>query len=120
MPSKYSRSGNTDEALTIPATDCRELLGSTINANRHFWLRSVWVYNSHATDATVVQIYDQDETVATAANERLVMRIPALTLQVIDLPAPGIKFYTNITAACTGGTVAVYQAGCMGYEEGGS
>lgn len=119
MTKRYARSGNTDEALTTPAVDVRELMSAGgFQADRKFWLRFVWVNNSHATDDATVQIYDQDEGVAVAANERLSFLAPALTLTVIEVPAPGERFITNITAAVTNGTVAIYQAGAGGYEEG--
>lgn len=114
-------SGRTDEALTIPATDCRELI-SGLNPDGEkstFWLRWVAIYNSHATDDAVVDIYDQDENVATAANQRLTIVAPAGTTTVVELPAPGMAFTTNLTAAVTGGTVAVYEAAAGGYLEGG-
>lgn len=121
---RYSRSGRNDEVLTTSGADVRELLGvqGSIGAGFHtgrtFWLRSVWVYNSHATDDGVVTLWDQDEAVATAANERLSFPAPAATFTKIDLPAPGLEFVTNLCAAISAGTVAIYQAGASGYEEG--
>jgi len=123
MSKRYARSGNTNEALTIPATDCRELMsvpGGGFHSDRVFWLRHIWAYNSHATDDAVIQVYDEDENAAgaTAALERFSFSVPAGTLGSIDIPAPGIMFVTNITASVTGGTIAIYQAGASGYEEG--
>lgn len=116
---RYPHSGNTDEALTTPAVDCRELLGTGFRqANRTFQCRSIWVYNSHATEDATVQVYDQAEGVAVAANERFAFQVPAQTTVIVEFPAPGMEFRTNITAAVTNGTVAIYQAGASGYEEG--
>jgi len=122
MAKRFARSGNTDEALTTPATDVRELLGAGFrtdpNGNkRSFWLRSVWAYNSHATETSLIQVYDQDEGAASAANERLAFPVPPETYVKIDFPAPGMQFFTNLTAGVTNGTIAIYQAGASGYEE---
>lgn len=117
---RFARGGVTDEALTTSGADVRELLGTGFSqANRDFWLRSVWIYNSHATTDGVVTLWDQAEGVAVAANERFSFPVPAATLTKIDFPAPGLRFLTNICAAVSAGTVAVYQAGASGYEEGG-
>jgi len=123
MAKRYPRSGNTDEALTAPATDVRELLGDGFHTDpngntRKFRLRSVWAYNSHATDTALIQVYDQDEGVAVAANEKFAFPVPPETYVKIDFPAPGYEFFTNLTAAVTNGTIAIYQAGAIGYEEG--
>jgi len=119
MSKRYPRSGNTDEALTTSGVDVRELLGAGFSqANRKFRLRSLWVYNSHAADDGVVTLWDQAEGVAVAVNERLSFPAPASTFTKIDVPAPGLLFETNICAAISAGTVAIYQAGCEGYEEG--
>ena len=118
MSKRYPRSGNTDEALTTSGADVRELLGADIHTGRTFRLRSVWVYNSHATTDGVVTLWDQAEGVAVAANERLAFPAPAATLTKIDIPAPGLEFRTDICAAVSAGTVAIYQAGAVGYEEG--
>lgn len=120
---KYERSGNTDEALTTSGVDVRELLGSGFHADpngnsREFWLRSVWVYNSHAVTDGVVTLWDQAEGAAVAANERFSFPAPAATLTKVDFPAPGLRFITDLCAAISAGTVAIYQAGAIGYERG--
>ena len=121
MSRRYARSGNTDEALTTPAADCRQLLsvpGGGLRLNRTYWAKAIWIYNSHATQTAVVQVYDQAEGAAVAANERLAFPVPPATLEVVEIPSPGLEFKTDITAAVTNGTVAIYQAGASGYEEG--
>lgn len=118
MSKRYPRSGRTDEALTTSAVDVRELLGAGFHAGRTFRLRSVWVYNSHATTDGVVTLWDQAEGVAVAANEIFAFPVPAATLTKIDIPAPGLLFSTNLCGAVSAGTVAIYQAGAVGYEEG--
>lgn len=120
---RYARSGNTDEALTTSGVDVRELLGAGFRADpngntRKYWLRSIWVYNSHAINDGVVTLWDQGEGVAVAANERFSFPAPAATLTKVDFPAPGLEFITNLCAAISAGTVAIYQAGASGYEEG--
>lgn len=114
-------SGNTDEALTTPGADCRELI-SGLNPNGDnatFWCRGIIIYNSHAADDAVVDVYDQDEGVAVAANQRFTIIAPAGTTTVVEFAAPGFAFVTNLTAGTTNGTVAAYEAGAWGYLEGG-
>jgi hypothetical protein len=115
------RSGHSDEALAAPATDVRELIsGADFDGkNCKFWLRGLIIYNSDASQDAVVDIYDQDEGAATAANQRLSIVAPFGTTTIVEFSAPGIEFKTNITAGITGGTVAAYEAGAWGYEEGG-
>lgn len=115
---RYPRSGNSDAALTTPAVQVREVLGEEITPSRYFWLRNLWVLNTSAATAALVQVYDQDEAAATAANERLAFYVPTTTLVSIDFPEPGLRFYTNVCAATTNGTVAIYQCGASGFEEG--
>lgn len=119
MAQRYSRSGNSVEALTTPAADCRAILAvGGFTTGRIFWCKFIWVYNSSAVTDAVIQLFDQDEAVAVAANERFSFIAPKAAGTMIDIPGPGMKFVTNITAATTGGTVAIYQMGCGGYEEG--
>ena len=115
-------SGHNDEDLVLPATDVRELIsGADFDArNVAFWLRSLTIRNYDGANDTVVDIYDQDEGVAVAANQRLSLDIPAGTTAMFDFPSPGIKFVTNITAASTPiSTVAAYEASASGYIDGG-
>jgi len=114
-------SGNTDEALTTPGVDCRELIsGLDINGDAStFWCRGIIIYNSHAADDAVVAVFDQDEAVAVAANQRFTIVAPAGTTTFAEFAAPGFAFHVNMTAGVTGGTVAVYEAGAWGYLEGG-
>jgi len=113
-------SGYNDEALTVPATDVREIVAPAYDLDgrsRVFWLRSVVIANEHATDPAVVEIYDQDEGAATATAQRLTLICPANSTTLYDFPEPGVKFTVNVCAATTGGTVNAYGVTTMGYEE---
>jgi hypothetical protein len=79
-------SGHNDEDLVLPATDVRELIsGADFDArNVAFWLRSLTIRNYDGANDTVVDIYDQDEGVAVAANQRLSLDIPAGTTAMFD------------------------------------
>jgi len=115
-------SGHSDAALVLPATTTNELMTGSNFDGKHviFWLRNITIRNFNAGNATVIDIYDQDEAVAVAANQRLSLDVPAATTAMFDFPAPGIAFYTNLTAASTPiGTIAAYEASASGYEEGG-
>ncbi len=118
---KKAISGNSDEALTIPATDCRELItGADFDGQMAvFHCLGIIVYNSHADTDSVVDIYDQDEAVAVAASQRLTLICPFGVTTMITFPDPGFLFKVNITAAVTGGTIAAYEIGAFGYTTGG-
>jgi len=118
---KRDLSGRSDEALTIPATDCRELIsGADFDGElATFHLLGIIIYNSDGAADAVVDIYDQDEGVAVAANQQFTIVAPFGVTTIVSLDAPGWQFHTNITAATTGGTIAAYEAGAWGYLEGG-
>ena len=119
--SRRDISGRSDEAMTTPGAACREIMsGEDFNGeNCTFHLIFIIIYNSHATDAAVVDIYDQDEAAATAANQRWTIIAAAGSTTVFTLPEPGFLFYTNITAATTGGTIEAYEIAAGGYTVGG-
>ena len=118
---KKAVSGNSDEALTTPGADCRELItGADFDGQLAvFHCLAIWVYNSHASSDAVVDVYDQDEAAATAANQRFTLICPFGVTTMVTFPDPGMLFKVNITAGTTGGTVAAYEAGAMGYTTGG-
>lgn len=115
---RHARSGNTDAALTTSGAGVVELLGADITDDNEFWLREVWVYNSHAATDGIVTLWDQAEGVAVAANERFSFPAPHGVTTQITFAAPGIRFKVDCCAALSAGTVAIYQAGCSGYEDG--
>jgi len=82
-----------------------------------FWLRSLMIYNSHASIDAIVDLYDQDEGAVVAANQRGTIIAPYGTTTVVDFPAPGIAFRTNIGAVLGAGTVAAYECLAWGYKE---
>ncbi len=116
--------GFNDEAMVSPtATECRELI-SDANFDLDgavFWLRYIIIRNSSAAVDGILEVYDQDEAVAVAANKRFEFDVPASTTTVLELPAPGISFKVNITAGLTTnlGTVAAYAIHAGGYLVGG-
>lgn len=113
------RSGNTDAALTTSAAGVVELLGSAITPDRHFWLRELWCYNSHAATDGVLTLWDHDEGAGPDADtERYAVPVLHGVTTHVTFAAPGLRFFINICAAVSAGTVAIYQAGCTGYEEG--
>jgi len=118
MSDRIPVSGYNDEALTVPATDMREIIsGEDFDGEGVvFWLRGMAIGNEHATETAVVELADQDEGALTAANQRGVFICPANATTVFDFPAPGIKFKTNITAATTGGTIGAYGVVAWGYK----
>ena len=113
---RYARSGVTDDALT--ATASKNMMGSGLSSGRKFWLRSIWVTNTHSTDPAWVYIYDEAETTAaTAAAKQLSIPCNQGAVAQMDFPAPGILFTTGVSAVKSGGTFAPYECGCSGYEE---
>lgn len=123
---RFPKSGCTDNALDIPANFVYCLFAkmgnNAITTGRQFWLLNVWVYNSHATTTALIDVYDDaDAAVGAAAQQRLGFSVPPGELVSIDYPEPGLgPFIDNCCAATTNGTVAAYEAGCVGYEIGPS
>ncbi len=113
--------GYNDEAMADPTVDCRELITGAdfANGGQIFWLRYLIVYNSGA--AGVLDVYDQNEGVAVAANQRFAMNVPAASTTVLEIPAPGISFTTCITAGLNGGigTIGAYGIHAGGFVVGG-
>ena len=114
--------GYSDEAMADPTADCRELIsGANFDGNgQEFWLRYIIAIETGGVDA-ILEFYDQNEGVAVGANKRFSVNIPKSTTTTIDIPAPGIKFTTNMTAGVTGGagTLAAYNIHAGGYLVGG-
>jgi len=118
--SQYSRSGVADQALVASDLGVKELLLGGITEGRTFWLRSLWAYNSHATNTGILRLWDQSEGDGLLLNVMIACPLPAHELTMIEWPAPGIPFITNVCASVSAGTVAAYEIGCLGYEVGGS
>lgn len=114
--------GYSDEAMADPTADCRELIsGSDFDGNgQEFWLRYIIAIETGGVDA-ILELYDQNEGVAVAANKRFSVNVPKSTTTMIEFPAPGVKFTTNITAGVNGGsgTLAAYNVHAGGYLVGG-
>lgn len=112
-------SGYNDEALTIPATDMREIIsGEDFDGDAvTFWLRGMSIGNEHATETATVELADQDEAAITAANQRGVFLCPPNATTVFEFSYPGIAFKTNITAATTLGTIGAYGVLAWGVKE---
>jgi len=115
--------GHSDEALADPTVDCRELItGADFDGEEAtFWCRGIVVKNDHAADDAVLSLYDQNEGVAVAANQKGSYDIPAATTVFIEFPAPGKSFLVNIVAGLDGavGTVNAYDISASGYLTGG-
>ncbi len=116
---KREYDGFNDEALADPTADCRELItGADFDGDLGtFWLRYIIIRESGGANDAIVSLYDQDEGVAVAANLRAAFDLPKGTTQIIEFPAPGLSFKTNITAGlvAAAGTVAIGNAHAGGY-----
>ena len=100
-------SGRNDEALTIPATDMREVIsGLDIDGAGMTFALTYLIIANEGTTTAVVEIADQDEAAITAANQRFTVHVAPGDTAIVEFPEPGFKFVTNVTAATTGGTVA--------------
>jgi hypothetical protein len=109
-------SGYNDEALTTTVKSISSD-GDFSGKGRVFWLRGIVISNSHASETGIVDLYDQDEGSATAANQRGSVICPPNSTTTIDYPAPGIKFETELGAVLTNGTVGAYDVLVTGYLE---
>ena len=110
--------GHTDEALTVPGTDMREVISGLDpdGDGRIFYLTYLSVANEHATETAVIELADQDEASITAANQRgAPIHIgPGDTVEV-TWPDGAMPFITNCTAGVTSGTVANLSVHAAGY-----
>lgn len=113
--------GRSDEDLTTPGADCRELIsGADFDGElATFHLLGMIIYNSDGAADAVIDIYDQDEGVAVAANQQFTVVAPFGVTTIVSLDIPGWQFHTNITAGTTGGAINAYEIGAWGYLEGG-
>jgi len=117
---RYPISGYNDEALTAPATDVREIVAPGYDLDgrgRVFWLRGISITNEHSTNDAVVELWEQDEGAAVAANQRSTIYVPASSTVHVDYPEPGLKFLTNVCASTTAGTINAYGVSTYGFEE---
>jgi len=109
-------SGYNDEALDNAAKEI--ISGEDLDGDGVvFWLRSLIIGNEHATEDAIVELYDQDEAARSTTAQRGLFVCPAKATTVFDIPAPGIAFKTNISAAIVGGTVGAYGVLAAGYKE---
>ena len=113
---RHAFSGYNDEALTTTVKSISSD-GDFSTKGQVFWLRGVTLTNEHATQTGLIDLYDQDEAAATAANQRAAIQVEALTTVVVEFSAPGIPFKTELGAVATNGTFNAYTASCWGYLE---
>jgi len=119
MSKRFGVSGACAEAIVAAATDARYLLGKAISTNRSFWLKAMWVYNSHATADAILDLFDSAEGAnPAAATQKFSLVCPPGVTTVMDFGSPGLEFKTNCVAAQAGGTVLAFEAGGNGYEVG--
>ncbi|MBW2559624.1 MAG: hypothetical protein JRE40_02090 [Deltaproteobacteria bacterium] len=116
MAVRHKFSGYNDEALT---TTVKSISSDADFATkgRVFWLKGISISNTHASETGLVDLYDQDEGAIVAANQRGSILCPPNSTTVVDYPAPGIKFATEVGAVLTNGTVGAYDVLVTGYEE---
>ena len=115
-------SGINDEALAILTTDCREVI-SGLNPNgdgRVFYLTHISITNEHATEGTIVSLYDIDEAAAAAGDttERgTSIQIGPNSTTHVDYDDGSMPFVINCTAglAAATGTVAIGGIQAAGY-----
>ena len=115
-------SGINDEALTILTTDVREVITGLDpdGDGRIFYLTHISISNEHATEGTIVSLYDSNE--ATAAADDLTERGASIQIGPnstthIDYEDGTMPFVTNCTAglAVDVGTIAIGGIHAAGY-----
>ena len=112
--------GQTDEALTIAATDARELISGLDpdGDSKVFVLEEIELTNEHVSQDAVIEFWDQDEAVAVAANQRGAITVPAASTVTKGWPAgTGPRFKTNFCGSATQGTFAIGTQRASGYLE---
>ena len=116
--SKVMVSGHNDEALAVPGTDVRELISGLDpdGDGKVFYLKKLVLANEHATEVGVVELYDQDEAVGVAANQRLApIHVPPGDTVIVNYEDGEAPFVTNLTAGVTLGTFATLSQHASGY-----
>ena len=115
-------SGINDEALAIITTDCREVISGLDpdGDGRIFYLTHISITNEHATEGTVVSLYDIDEAAAAAGDttERgAPIQIGPNSTTHLEYDAGSMPFVTNCVAGLTAavGTVAIGGIQAAGY-----
>jgi len=111
-------SGVNDEALEQAATDCREVISGLDpdGDGRIFYLTSLTVSNELTSAAVTVELWDQDETSATAANQRGAIVIGPGDTVIATWPDGAMPFVTNCCASSTvDASVVAYSMVGSGY-----
>ena len=115
-------SGINDQALQIITTSTREVI-SSLNPDgdgRIFYLTHISITNEHATEGTIVELWDQDEGTAAATDTdhrgSSIQIGPNSTTHVDFLPG-SMPFVTNCVAGTSAatGTIAIGGVHAAGY-----
>lgn len=112
--------GQNDEALTIAATDARELIvGADFDGDaKVFVLEELELSNEHVSLDAFVELWDVDEGAAPAAStQRGGFTVPAASTVVIPFGKSGPRFRTSICGTATQGTFAIGTQRCSGHLE---
>lgn len=117
---RYAKCSYNDEALAIYSSDARQLLQNGVTSGREFWLKGIAITNSHASQGTIVNLYDSNTEGAspTTTLQRAALYVGPINTAVFSFEAPGIKFATGILAATVAavGTIDAYAVTVWGYE----
>lgn len=93
---------------------CEPGIGSKV-----FWLKGIIINNPGSSDREV-KLYDEAEaaspTTPTAALQRLAITAKANATTAVDIPAPGIKFVTDVGAK-SHADITAYDIAVTGYLE---
>lgn len=115
-------SGINDEAMAIITTDCRMVISDLDpdGDGRIFYLTQISITNEHATEGTVLSLYDIDEAAAAAGDttERgAPIHIGPYTTTHISYADGTMPFVTNCVAgtAVAVGTIAIGGIHASGY-----
>lgn len=108
-------SGYNDHALATELYRiCEPGIGSKV-----FWLKGI-VINNPGDSNHEVKLFDEAEadspTSPTAGNQRLAITAKANATTVVDIPAPGIKFVTDV-GAIGHADITAYDIAVTGYLE---
>ena len=115
-------SGINDQALQIITTSTREVI-SSLNPDgdgRIFYLTHISITNEHATEGTIVELWDQDEGTAAATDtdhRGSSIQIGPNTTTHVDYNPGSMPFVTNCVAGLSAatGTVAIGGIHASGY-----
>ena len=109
-------SGYSNDALGAAVKSlCSDVVFNATTLKKTFWCKYIQVTNEHATDTTLIDIYDMEEAAVDLSRQRGSIQVGPVDTVIVEYPAPGLKIEIELGATATNGTVNAYNVICGGY-----